>query len=119
MLILLVNRVHCYRINLCVGVYAWMHCYITFFFCHIFLNCMFAFSFIINLAKAIASKGAEAKNSFKRIAPSFFWLLRDALLQPVNSQGHPCNFKEYLSEMVSIFIITIILYRMTSILYRF
>ena len=67
-----------------------------------FLTACVYFSFIVNLAKAIASKGLEAKNSLKKIAPSFLWLLRDALLQPMNSQGHSCNFQEYLSEEVSI-----------------
>ena len=40
-------------------------------------------------------------SSFKQIAPSFLWVLRDALLQPVNSEGSPCNFRDYLLEEAS------------------
>ena len=65
----------------------------------VFLTAVFVFSFIINLAKAISYRGSAAINSFKRIAPSFLWILRDALLRPVNSQEYPCSFQDYLLEV--------------------
>ena len=53
----------------------------------IFLT-IIAFSFIANLAKSIGSRGSKAlsRQEIKQIAPSFLWLLRDAILEPVNSR---------------------------------
>ena len=36
----------------------------------------------------------------KQIAPSFFWLLRDALLEPTDDNGQSCHFRDYLLEKV-------------------
>ena len=69
----------------------------------IFLT-IIAFSFIANLAKSIGSRGSKAlsRQEIKQIAPSFLWLLRDAILEPVNSRGQPCHFRDYLLEKVII-----------------
>ena len=62
------------------------------------------FSFIANLAKSIGSRGSKAlsRQEIEQIAPSFLWLLRDAILEPVNSRGQPCHFRDYLLEKVTI-----------------
>ena len=43
-----------------------------------------------------------SRQEIKQIAPSFLWLLRDAILEPVNFQGKPCHFRDYLLEKVTI-----------------
>ena len=63
---------------------------------------MFICRFIANLAKSVGSRGSKSlnKEEIKQIAPAFLWLLRDAILEPVNAQGQPCHFKDYLIEKV-------------------
>ena len=43
-----------------------------------------------------------SKEEINQTAPSFLWLLRDAFLQPENSQGSPCTFLDYLLEKVNL-----------------
>ena len=43
-----------------------------------------------------------SRQEIKQIAPSFLWLLRDAILEAVNFQGQPCHFRDFLLEKVTI-----------------
>ena len=78
--------------------------YNKFYFVSVYINCFLTYciSFIANLAKSIRSNSHKnlSREDVKQIAPSFFWLLRDVLLEPTDHKGRPCHFRDYLLEKV-------------------